>query len=67
MAHYRAVFRDDVSDRSPVREEIIVEAENLELARASAQGQARGGLQLIEVVPLGREPSPAEAKGSSIP
>ena len=63
MARYRAVFRDDVSDRTPVREELIVEAESLELATASAQGQARGGLQLVEVIPLGQDPGAVDPTG----
>lgn len=56
MPRYRAVFRDDLSERNAVREELVVEADSLELARVMAEAHARSGIHLVDVVPFDERP-----------
>ena len=50
MPRFVAIYRDHVSDRSPVREEFTFDADSHDEAMATARKRASYRLQLVDVV-----------------
>lgn len=64
MPRFRAIYRDHVSDRNPVREEVILSAEDVHAALVAARKRTTRSIQLIAVIQLEDEPQSGTANRS---